>query len=379
MKNRLVLLAGIAVLLLIAAVWVVGRQAPERTLAGGGALVGGLSESINAVDGITLVGAGDTVLVSLRIEDGRWVVSERANYPADFGKIRRLLLDLSQARRIEAKTQIAANFARLGVEDVSAADATGVRIDLSGTTPPVSLIVGRFTGLAGEGTFIRDADGEQAWLASGSLIPDRTPANWLDHGLLDISSSRIRAVEIRNDDSLILAGKASPEQASFSLSDLPRGREPSGEFAADALAGVLAELKLEDVLPAAQAPMPDAGVIEATYSSFDGLVIEVRAWQADGENRVRFTATADAAAARAAPASAPGGPAEASAPAAAESPIDSVSSAPGAAQTSEQRLAERTAEADALNRRFEGWVFQLPPHVYANINQRLDGLLKPLE
>jgi hypothetical protein len=34
---------------------------------------------------------------------------------------------------------------------------------------------------------------------------------------------------------------------------------------------------------------------------------------------------------------------------------------------------------EAINRRVEGWTFQLPAHVYANINQTRDGLLKARE
>lgn len=43
----------------------------------------------------------------------------------------------------------------------------------------------------------------------------------------------------------------------------------------------------------------------------------------------------------------------------------------------DRRLTALRDEVESLNRRFDDWTFQLPAHVYANINQTRDGLLKP--
>lgn len=394
MQSRLIKLAVLALLALALALWVARREAPTDTLEPGGPLVPGLEESINAVDSIRLTGAGGQVLVSLARGDAGWTVAERGGYPADFAKVRRLLLDLANSKRIEAKTSQPANFARLGVEDVGEAGAKGVKLELGGLDRPVAIIVGTFTGLSGEGTFIRDADAEQAWLASGSLIPDRSVANWLDRALVDIPSSRIREVRIAKDGSELRAAKTSPGDEHYTLADVPRGREVTSAFAVDALAGVLSGLRLDDVARADELAPPESGRIEARYATFDGVVVSVTAWRKDDRGLARFAASLDedaaiasieaaqaeeraaheqaVAAARAAEASDGGG---------AESPASAAPEAPPAvtdpAGDRERRLAALREEVDALNRRFEGWTFQLPAHVFANIDQTRDGLLKP--
>ncbi len=384
MQSRLIKLALVAVVALLLALWVVRRDAPTDTLEPGGALVPGLEESVNAVDSIRLTGGGDRVIVSLQRGESGWTVAERGGHPADFAKVRRFLLDLAKSKRIEAKTSQPANFARLGVEDLAAVDAKGVKVELGGLGKPVAIIIGTFTGLSGEGTFVRDADGEQAWLASGSLIPDRTVANWLARELVDIPSARIREVRIVKDGTALVASKAAPGDEHYVLADVPRGREVASPFAVDALAGVLAALRLDDVSKAEDLAPPDSGRIEARYTTFDGVVVTVTAWQQDNRNLARFAATLDEEAALAAIAAAQASERAAHEAAVAASKANESSPAPEAppavtdpAADRDRRLAVLRAEVEALQRRFDGWTFHLPAHVYANINQTRDALLKP--
>jgi hypothetical protein len=389
MQSRLIKLAVLALVALLLALWVARRDAPTDTLEPGGPLVPGLEESINSVDTIRLTGAGDKVLVSLERGDSGWTVVERGGYPADFAKVRRFLLDFADSKRIEAKTSVAANFPRLGVEDVAAENAKGVKVELGGLGKPVAIIIGTFTGLAGEGTFVRDLDGDQAWLASGSLIPDRTVANWLARELVDIPSSRIREVRITKDGSTLVASKAAPGDPHYVLGDVPRGREVGSPFAVDALAGVLASLRLEDVAKADELPPPEEGRIEARYTTFDGVVLAVTAWQHENRNLAGFAVTLDEEAALAAieAAQADERAAHAAVIAAAAAGAEdadgeaAVPDAPAAvtdpAVDRDRRLAALREEVDALGRRVDGWTFQLPAHVFANINQTREGLLKP--
>lgn len=392
MGSRLIRLAVIALLALAAAIFVARRDAPSEVLTAGGPLIAGLEESINEVDSIRLTSGGNQVIVSLKRGESGWTVVERGGYPADFDKLRRFLLDLSRSKRIEAKTSVAENFARLGVEDIAATEAKGIKLEIGGLAEPVALIIGQFTGLSGEGTFIRDADGQQAWLGSGSLIPDRNVGNWLARDLIDIPSSRIQQVRISQGGSTLVASKATPEDEHFTLADVPRGREVNSVFAVDALAGVLSALRLEDVSPAADLAPPESGRIEAAYMTFDGLSVAVTAWRVENRNLARFAATLDEAVAgqaiaeaqaaardahEAAVAAIAGGSGEN--PDGAATPPEAPPAVSDPDKDREQRLDALRAERDAINRRVEGWTFQLPPHVYANINQTRDGLLKARE
>jgi len=66
--------------------------------------------------------------VTLRKSGERWTVAERADYPADTSKLRKLLQSLRDAKIVEEKTSDPALFAGIGVEDPAAAGATGAEV-----------------------------------------------------------------------------------------------------------------------------------------------------------------------------------------------------------------------------------------------------------
>ena len=69
------------------------------------------------------------------------------DYPADSGKVRKLLLDLAALNVVEEKTSVAENYPALGVEDTTSDKATGTRVDAVTPAKTYSLIVGKSSGV----------------------------------------------------------------------------------------------------------------------------------------------------------------------------------------------------------------------------------------
>src|SRR5262249_48307310 len=148
------------------------------------------------------------------------------------------------------------------------------------------------------------------------------------------------------------------------------------DFAINGPAAALAGLKFEDALPAKDAP-PGDKPLKARFATFDGLVVDVTAWEKDGKDYAQFSASEDE---KAAGAHVDAELAKAKEAEAAK-PADAKPEAP-AADTAKDRDAKLVAlkkEADDLNARFKDWTFVLPPYKYAAINKSQDDLLKPLE
>ena len=53
----------------------------------------------------------------------------------------------------------------------------------------------------------------------------------------------------------------------------------------------LEALDLEDVAPAAKLPVPDKGVTTASYTTFDGLMVNVKLFQHDNKSWIAIAAT----------------------------------------------------------------------------------------
>ena len=138
----------------------------------------------------------------------------------------------------------------------------------------------------------------QSWLAKGNLIPDRHASDWLRKDLANIPSDRIASVTITHADGKALrVYKNAPEDPHYAIADLPKGREASSEFAANGLASVLADLRIDDVAPTSEVAVPD-NATTIRYQAFDGLVVEAREWQVGDKHYATFAASLDAEAAQ---------------------------------------------------------------------------------
>ncbi|MGA9332999.1 MAG: DUF4340 domain-containing protein, partial [Rudaea sp.] len=265
--KKLFVLVGVAVLALIAAWLINSSNKPQTNVAAQDkALLPQLHAHVNDVDNITLTGAGDKVLVTLKRDKDGWGVAEKSGYPADLAKIREFLIKLDQATLIEAKTASPKLYPKLGVDDVKDKGATGVRVELGGLTPPIKLIIGNYNGSGGGGTFVRRVGEPQSWLANGNLTVARNVSDWEKRDLADIPSSRLKSVELTAADGKSLkVYKDAAGDTNFKVADVPKGREVSSEFVANELASVLANLKADDVFPASD-QKPSDKAVKAKYT-----------------------------------------------------------------------------------------------------------------
>lgn len=393
MNRRTLIGLGVAAFVALVAAFVLNRANQPRSEGGEASawLAPELRDHLNEVGKVVVTGAGGKTLATLERGANGWGLAEKGGYAVDTGKLREFLLKLAEAKLLERKTASKDKYALLGVGDVADKDAKGVEVELDGLAQPLKLIVGDANPHGG--TFVRRAGDTQSWLASGTLAVEKNAADWLKKDLADIAANRIQSVAITHaDGSVVRVGKNAENDANFTLADIPKGREAGAEFSVNGLASTLSGLRFDDVMPAKDAA-PEAKTLKARYSLFDGLVVDVTAWQKDGKDQAQFVASLDAAqadkgiAASQAKAKADFDVASAAAEAAkkegakgdaADAPVKPLSVS-DAAKDRDNRLAALNKEVADLNARFNGWTFVLPAFKYASIDKSLGDLLKPLE
>jgi hypothetical protein len=389
--NRVILLGAVAVLLLGAALWYAGSRLPAQQSEVNEPFVPGLAARLNDVERVRILGAGATVLATIERSGDGWGLVERGGYPVDTAKLRTLLVDVAEARRVEAKTSNPALHERLGVEDIAIADASGEQLEIEGGGEPLRIIVG--AGAARDrGSFVRHAGEAQSWQIDRVLRVDREPVSWLQRDLLDIIVERIQAVEVLPAGGPRIAIARSQDSAGdFRVVDLPPGREQASEFVADATAGLLSSLRFDDVLDADAVEVDEASRRKSRFLLRDGLRIELDSWQAHGKTAARFEAMIDeeqlaahveAEMRTAADAWQARSDAGAVADAADDTAETELAPAPPLAISDPDALraqhrAKVQAEVDALNRRFARRVFVLPGFKAGNLNRDLEAYLRP--
>ena len=398
-------LIGLVVAALVAIAIAIALNHSSRPLSEGGGeqttyLVPALRDHVNDVNKVVVVGAENKTIATITRGNDGWSIDEKGGFAADTGKLRELLLKIADAKLLEQKTSVKDKYATLGVEDVDGKDAKGVEIELDGLAQPVKLIVGNSN--AHGGTFVRRVGEAQSWLASGAITVDKKPENWLHKDLVDIPASRIASVEIaRPDGKTVRVAKDAEGDANFKLADVPKGREAGSEYTINGLASTLGGLRFDDVIAAKDAAPPDHP-LKAHYATFDGVMIDVVAWEKDGKDYAQLTALVDderanqhvgveqakaksdydaAVAAQqkgaTADAAKTNDAAKPAANAAGEPPKPLAVSDP--AKDREQKLAALDKEVADMNARFKDWTYVLPPYKYASMNKSEDDLLKALD
>lgn len=390
--HRVIVLGVVAAVALGAALWSTQTRRPAREEAPAAAapVVPGLEAGINDVREVRIRTAGDVLQATLVRGESGWSLAQRDGWPVDVDKLREYLLKLSRARRIEAKTDTPALYYKLGVEDIDTVDTPGVQFEIDGLAQPVKLIVGRNVP-RGSGSYVREAGQAQSWQADADLAVEKSAANWLQRDLVDIASGRIERVSIAPAGGNRVEIVEAPDDArgDFQLANLPKGREPASDYVADAAAGFLAALRFDDVLKAAEAPVPDDGVTRASFATKEGLQVDATIWSADDKQHAQFAVAIDEAKLEAhASVAAEKARREAEAVAGAEAgdDADKDDAAPaGAPETGAKDeptadpAATVRAEAEALRARFEGRTFVLPSFKTANVTKAFEDYLKPKE
>jgi uncharacterized protein DUF4340 len=364
MNRRSLLYLGIA-LVVLAVLVVMGQRRGAPASGAGTAIVPGLESALNDLERVTLVRAGGATVATLERRDGSWVVAEKSGYPADVAKLRQSLRALAEAKILETKTANPELYDRLGVVDVTSAEATGISVAPSAPGKDLpAVILGDVEGT--KYRYARRASETQSYLLDRDPSFPTAISQWLAGTIVDVRGDRVRQVTIKHPDGeTVTVTKTDAGAANFDVAGIPRGRELLYPGVANAIGNALRELNLEDVEPAASAA--DERPVEVEFRTFDGLVVQVKGVERDDMAWVTFAASADPE--QAARAATP----DAAAPAADE---PAAQAAPQAA-ASDASARDPAAEAAEINRRVGAWRYKIAGFQYDQMTRRMADLLKP--
>jgi hypothetical protein len=323
-SRRVGLLLVSSIVIVVLAAWLSSNRPTTRaTLAGQPVMQGFATGTVNSVTEIRL-SKGDGTKTTLKKGSTDWTVGER-DYPADSGKVRKLLLDLAALNVVEEKTSLPENYPALGVEDTTSDKATGTRVDAVTPGKTFSLIIGKSAGA--KSGYVRVVSTAPSLLADPLITVDADPRHWLDRTLLDITQDRIKEFTVKPAEGPgYTASRPNKDTSDFAVSDIPKGRKLSSPAAADPIAGSLGSVSIDD---AQKAPAtPATGVAHTVFKTFDGLTVDVAGHKEGTRTMVSFT------------------------------------------PTSTDQATE--AEAKTLAARLNGWEFEIPSYKY-------DGMFRPLE
>jgi Domain of unknown function (DUF4340) len=335
MTPRRVLLLLIAGVIVIAgSLWLASQRHLEKATLAGDLVLPGLQKSLNDVTEIHLT-KGDGTRTTLKKNATDWIVAER-DFPADSGRVRKLLLDLGALNVVEEKTRSRGLYPQLGVEDSDSPKAASTLVEVVTPAKTFAVIVGK--PAQGKTGFVRVAHTEPSLLAQPLISVDADPRRWIDRNVIDIGEQRMKEALVEPAAGpAYTATRDAAQQSDYKVTPIPKGRELSSSSAANDVSSAFAALQADDVrrAPTTPAAAPTGKPDHAVFRTFNGLELDVTGL-AEGEHHF-------------------------------------------VALLARSTAKDAQAEADVLNKRFQGWQIEIPAYKYQAIFRPLEDLLKKVE
>lgn len=257
-----------------------------------------LSQKLNDVAAVKILETDKET--NLKFQGEQWSLQEKNNYPADFSKVKKMLLDLSQFKTIESKTSKPESYGRLGVQNIGEpGDAASQQIELfdKAGNKIESVIIGKSKESRVPGSqaalYVRKSNDAKSWLVSGALRLPTSYEDWLDKNIVDIKADRVKSVSITHpDSSKVLIAKDSNEDKNYKVLNLPDNAKLKSDSIANSLASGLQSLTFVDITPRTGFNMGDAKPTVIEFETFDGIGITVKAIEKDDKHYFLFDSQA---------------------------------------------------------------------------------------
>jgi hypothetical protein len=192
-RRRFMALMIAALLAISAALYFSSQRKPARDVHGL-PLLPSLASELNSVTSLSVLKGSATPAVTVHKQGEQWTVAERAEYPADVPKLRKLLLALGDAKVREEKTSDPANYSIIGVEDPTKPGATGSQVEVIAKNGKQDIIVGKPVE---QGNFVRRAGEKTSYIVEPGISFEAEPRYWIDTRLLDIPADKIQSIQVK--------------------------------------------------------------------------------------------------------------------------------------------------------------------------------------
>jgi hypothetical protein len=271
---------------------------------GAGLMFPGLTAQLQNAARVEITSKGQTTVLAragAATPDSGWGLVARDGYPVQASKLHALLVGLTELRLAEKRTADPALYARLGVDDPSAPNATGVLLrvlDPAGK-PIVALIVGHRRSrtardpeaeAGADSVYVRRPDSPQSWLAEGRLAVDVDPMLWIDRAVVDIDAPKISGITAEHAGArLVLARKGEALEVTE-----PADHPPLDPIKLEEVGHALENLTFDDVRRAAANPGAPDGA--SSFTTADGLKLTVTEYRDGADVWTRFETTGTGAA-----------------------------------------------------------------------------------
>ena len=311
-----------------------------------------LKADMGTVTSIQIETKSDSFNVT-RNAEGRWILPDKANYPADGNTVLKATLGLAELNLVEQRTARADWHEKLGVS-LPKSGGTGTLVTMKNAKGEVlaSLIVGGAVEGASAGgaqaVYVRHADQPQTYVARGNFAPPTTQAQWLDKAFIDLARTRVKTAAVQPfKGKPYSVTRDKPSDENFRIVEaIPAGRVLRTESEPNAIGNALMGISFDDVKPLAGVDFTNAA--RAVFTTFDGLKLSISVIEQDRDFWLTVNAVSDP------------------------------SAAPPEAEKPGGLKPDVAKEVQDINSTVAGWAYKVPRYKGVLLTTPMEDLLRPV-
>ena len=295
-RQKLLLFSAITIAVIIIAALVNQSRAPQTSIEKE-TLFPELANKVNDVTRIEIKSSKDPDVILQKMQGGQWALQSADHYPAQFDKVKDLVISLSQLKILATKTDNPELYPELDVEGPEGKNTSSLLLTLSdqSDTALASLIVGKprknNTGSNRPNLYVRKAGAKNALLVEGYLQLKSKNNAWYERNVIHILASRIQEVNIvKSNGEQLLIKKRAEGDTDFKIIE---GNTASPSVLLNKLGTFFEDMNVEDVHAASNFEFPDDATI-TTFTTFNGLIITVKNVFIDDKAFAHFSFTTTA-------------------------------------------------------------------------------------
>jgi hypothetical protein len=291
--QKLLLLSVVTIAIIIVATLTNQSRAPQTTVEKE-TLFPDLANRVNDVTRIEIRSSGGPDVILQKMQGGQWALQSADNYPAQFDKVKDVVVSLSQLKILATKTDNPELYPELSVEGPEVDNTSSLLLTLSDQsgTALASLIVGKprknNSGNNRPNLYVRKADAKNALLVEGYLQLKSNNNAWYERNVVHIPVSRIQSVNIvKSNGANLLIGKHAEGDTDFKIIE---GNTASPLVLLNKLGTFFEDMNVEGVHAADNFEFPD-DTTTTTFTTFNGLIITVKNVLSDDKAFAHFSFT----------------------------------------------------------------------------------------
>ncbi len=296
--QKLLLLSAITITIIIIAALFNQSRAPQTTIKKE-MLFPDLVNKVNDVVRIEIKSNEDRDVILQKMEGGQWALQSADNYPAQFDKVKDVVISLSQLKILATKTDNPKLYPQLGVEGPSIGSSKGkdtsslllTLSEQSGITL-ASLIVGKPRKNTGSSSrpslYVRRADAKNALLVEGYLQLKPNNSDWYERNIIHLPASRIQNVDIaKGTGAQLIIKKLAKGDTEFKVI---AGKTASPSVLLNKLGTFFEDMYVAGVRAADNFEFAE-NATTTTFTTFNGLIITVKNILSEGKAFAHFSFT----------------------------------------------------------------------------------------